>query len=117
MANTATTLSPGRSLPRLLLHAEGNNEDARQEFRLVAEKFPDSEFAAEALYKSAECTLQLGMRDDAAHLGRIDEPCPKHVAIERNRICSARDRQEGRQTRRPVWHSIGGVGAGCGAVL
>lgn len=52
----------------ILLAAEGNYEDARQEFRLVAEKFPESEFAPEALYKSGECLLQLGVRDDAAKI-------------------------------------------------
>ena len=50
----------------ILLVAEGNYEDAHQEFRLVAEKYPQAEFAPEALYKSAECLSQLGMADEAA---------------------------------------------------
>ncbi|MBW7863935.1 MAG: tetratricopeptide repeat protein [Candidatus Hydrogenedentes bacterium] len=52
----------------ILLAAEGNYEDARQEFRMVAEKFPESEFAPEALYKSGECLLQLGVRNEAAKI-------------------------------------------------
>ncbi len=35
--------------------AQGNFEDAQQEFRLVAERYPQSEFGAEALFKSGEC--------------------------------------------------------------
>lgn len=50
----------------ILLVAEGNYEDAYQEFRLVAERYPDAEFAADALYKSAECLAQLGMTSEAA---------------------------------------------------
>lgn len=51
-----------------LVAAEGNYEDAYEEFRLVAEKYPDSEFAAEALYKSAECLAQLGHSEMAGQV-------------------------------------------------
>lgn len=51
-----------------ILVAEGNYEDAYQEFRLVAEKYPNSEFGVEALYKSGECLAQLGLTDKAAEI-------------------------------------------------
>ena len=45
--------------------SDENYEDAYEEFRLVAEKYPQSEFAAEALYKSAESLAQLGYQERA----------------------------------------------------
>ncbi len=48
--------------------AQGNYEDAYQEFRLVATRYPKSEFAPEALYKSAECLALLGRHAEAAPL-------------------------------------------------
>ena len=46
--------------------AEGNYEAAQTEFQRVAQEYPKSEFAPEALFKSAECLDQLGLRDQAA---------------------------------------------------
>jgi len=45
---------------------EGNYEDAEQEFNLLWEKYKDSEFAPEALYKRAECLAQLSRANEAA---------------------------------------------------
>ncbi len=45
---------------------EGNYEDAEQEFNLLWEKYKDSEFAPEALFKRAECLVQLDRAADAA---------------------------------------------------
>lgn len=44
----------------------GDYENAYEEFRLVSEKYADSEFGAEALYKGAECLAHLGRTDEAA---------------------------------------------------
>ena len=49
-----------------ILMEEGNFEDAYQEFRLVAEKYPNGEFGAEALYKSAESLEKLARSTEAA---------------------------------------------------
>jgi TolA-binding protein len=49
-----------------ILMEEENYEDAYQEFRLVSEKYPDGEFGAEALYKSAESLEKLGRAVEAA---------------------------------------------------
>ena len=43
----------------------GNYADAYEEFRLVAAKYSESEFAPEALYKSGECLAQLGRSEEA----------------------------------------------------
>lgn len=43
----------------------GNYSDAYEEFRLVAAKYPDSEFAPEAQYKSGECLVQMGRSEEA----------------------------------------------------
>jgi TolA-binding protein len=48
-----------------ILLAEGNLSDACQEFQLVAEKYPQSEFAPEALYKAGECLAKLGREEEA----------------------------------------------------
>jgi TolA-binding protein len=45
---------------------EGNYEDAEQEFNLLWENYKDSEFAPEALYKRAECLVQLTRASEAA---------------------------------------------------
>lgn len=50
--------------------SEGNHQDAYEEFRLVAQKYPQSEFAAEALYKSAESLALLG---EHARAGEVFE--------------------------------------------
>lgn len=50
----------------MILVAEGNYEDAYQEFHLVAEKYPNGEFGAESLFKAAECLAQMGLTDQAA---------------------------------------------------
>ncbi|HIJ74435.1 MAG TPA: tetratricopeptide repeat protein, partial [Candidatus Hydrogenedentes bacterium] len=46
--------------------AQGNYGDAYEEFRLAAEKYPNSEFGADALYKSAECLALLDRAEEAA---------------------------------------------------
>ena len=46
--------------------AQGNFVDAVEEFRLVAERYPQSEFGAEALFKAGECLEELAMSDAAA---------------------------------------------------
>lgn len=46
--------------------AQGSFESAREEFRLVAEQYPQSEFGAEALFKAGECLDALAMADAAA---------------------------------------------------
>ncbi len=45
---------------------EGNYEDAEQEFNLLWEKYKESEFAPEALFKRAECLAQIDRASDAA---------------------------------------------------
>lgn len=49
-----------------ILAQQQRYDGAYEEFRLVAEKYPDSEFGAEALYKSGECLAQLNRSDEAA---------------------------------------------------
>lgn len=44
----------------------GDYENAYEEFRLVSEKYADSDFGAEALYKGGECLAHLGRTDEAA---------------------------------------------------
>jgi TolA-binding protein len=44
----------------------GDYENAYEEFRLVSEKYADSDFGAEALYKGGECLAQLGRTSEAA---------------------------------------------------
>lgn len=46
--------------------AQGSFESAREEFRLVAEQYPQSEFGAEALFKAGECLEALALADAAA---------------------------------------------------
>ena len=46
----------------------GDYENAYEEFRLVSEKYADSDFGAEALYKGGECLAHLGRTDEAANI-------------------------------------------------
>lgn len=62
--------------------AEGNYEDAMEEFQLVYEKYPTSKFAPEALYKSAECAELLGITKPAIQLyNRFIQTYPQHTLI------------------------------------
>jgi len=51
-----------------LLMAEQNYAEACTQFTLVSQKFPSSEFAAEALFKAAECRVRLDQTADAAKI-------------------------------------------------
>ncbi len=63
--------------------AEDNYEDAYEEFRLVAEKYPGGEFAAEALYKAGECLAQLGRTEEAASVfENFAKEYPEHPLAE-----------------------------------
>jgi TolA-binding protein len=50
---------------------ERNFKDAEQEFNLLWEKYRDSEFAPEALYKRAECLAMLNQADEAARAFKL----------------------------------------------
>lgn len=50
----------------LILGAEGNYEDALQQFRRVAEKYGDGPLGGDTYFKIAECTEMLGLRAQAA---------------------------------------------------
>lgn len=66
-----------------ILLGEGNLAEACQEFQLVAEKYPQSEFAAEALYKSGECLAKLGRDDEAvAVFETFAQRYPDHALTE-----------------------------------
>ncbi len=65
-----------------LYTSEGNFEDAMEEFQLVYEKYPNSRFAPEALYKSAECSELLGITQPAMQLyNRFIQTYPQHSLI------------------------------------
>ncbi|MGC8844919.1 MAG: tetratricopeptide repeat protein [Candidatus Hydrogenedens sp.] len=65
-----------------LYTAEGNYEDAMEEFQMVYEKYPTSKFAPEALYKSAECAELLGIIKPAMQLyNRFIQTYPQHTLI------------------------------------
>jgi TolA-binding protein len=59
-------LGDGSFLLGSILVANNDYENAYEEFRLVAEKYPDGEFGPEALYKAAECLAMLGRTEEAA---------------------------------------------------
>jgi len=65
---TSPLVGEGAFLLGTIFVAQGNFENAHQEFRLVAERYPDSEFGAEALFKSGECLEQLAMTEAAAQI-------------------------------------------------
>ena len=75
-----STLKPeGNFLLGLLYTAEGNYEDAMEEFQVVYEKYPNSKFAPEALFKSGECAELLGIVQPALQLySRFVQTYPTH---------------------------------------
>jgi TolA-binding protein len=63
--------------------ADGNYEDAYEEFQLVTEKYPGGEFTAEALYKAGECLAELGRTAEAAKIfENFAKSYPEHPLTE-----------------------------------
>lgn len=60
---------------------ESNYEDAEQEFNLLWEKYKSSEFAPEALYKRAECLVQLNRAKEAAEAFKLFATSYPHNAL------------------------------------
>jgi TolA-binding protein len=70
-----------------IMASEDNVDEAYQEFRLVAEKYPESEFAPEALYKAGECLALQGRHDEAVNVFKsFVEKYPDNILAEEAKL-------------------------------